>query len=1616
MLKDDGEVSEVVPDNVDGWIDGMHDADSVDDDVEELFGRSDDDAEDDDDLFAHPVPDEKTTDPLHIKTKGDEREPEDLRSPVRPSARAVELHQYTHLPFRSWCPVCIAARAKEDSHRRSKPRDDDYEHDGSGLPIVSLDYQELDETSDSPTRVIVGKDESTGNVLCHKVLMKGIGDEWAVKKLVQDIEDWGRSKVILKTDGEPAIKALQSRVISLRPPQTVPRNPPAYNPQSNGPCEKAVQDVTAQLRTLKLALENRVGIKVDEELPIVEWLLEHSCFLLNKFSVGKDGMTPHERLTGRRWKKPILEFGEFVMAKLSLQRRNAGKTRKQKRKLAPRAIPAVWVGQVPRTGEHIVIKQDGDAVRCRTVKRVPKEDRWHPTNIMLVKATPRCPAPSSKNPEKLQARAADDEHGRAIKRDKTEHHGAEAAEKLDEVDTRDDDHSKRNFRITEDLLNKYGRTPGCAGCYHIPVSLGDHRPHAPECRGRIRDAMSKDNRHKFTVQRADERLNTTAPLETADDSLDVDMIDRDAQDLDIPELTFEEDEEMPTVEVDPVDQAAWDTFVDNTFVDEKPSDNLNATTTEAADEPDDATPEAKRQRMSIFLENLPELETSVARTIAYGALDNKHYGVRGAIGAPSEEPRGETPKGDSKIDQVENEIKGMLAQLGTIKNASDVRKIIDKLGQSKGLKHKVKQMQRPSMRNTGSNDISEAYSPARCTAMATKVRGLRPGFAIDLTTADENGVPWDFSDDKMQKKAMDKIDAEEPFMLITCPMCAKFCALQALFNYPRMPASKVWAELEAAMKHLKFALEMCLKQHRAGRLFIFEHPAEATSWSYEMIVEFGKLDGVHRIQFDFCRLGMMTKDKDGNEKFAKKRTAILTNSDAVATLLRHAQCLGDHSHEQLLGGKASACQQYPDKFTMAICEGVKREMDTIKWRDEVYDILDVSTPFGKLMKLQEIIEAKAVAPEEDHFSDIYDGMSFMDDVHGGELDRAMAIKARRVEIDYFKRMGVYTKVKRRGGMKIISTKWIDTNKGDLTDPNYRARLVGREIATTKRDDLFAATPPLESLRYIVSTCASNQLHAEPAERYCLMSNDVKRAYFYAPSTRPIFIQIPEEDREEGDEDMVGQLNLSLYGTRDAALNWTNTFTEHLVSIGFDRGSACPCNFFHEERGIALTVHGDDFTSTGREKELKWFETQLQAKYDIKTSVMGPRASHEKQLRILNRVITWTESGMEFEPDQRHAEIIVKSMDVSKGVATPGTRDEATAAGVPDVPKPVESVEALEKDITASELVESPLLEGAEATTFRSMAARANFLALDRPDIQFSVKEVARRMARPRWSDWALLKRLARYLVVAPRCVTHFAWQHPQTSVDVYVDADWAGCKRTSRSTSGGAVMVGWHTIKTWSSTQATVALSSGESELYSLTKGASQALGFIALARDLGAYIHAVVHTDASATLGIVNRQGLGKLRHVNVQYLWLQEKVRDKSLSVVKVPGPENPADLMTKYLPAAEIEKHLEALAVERRDNRAENAPKLGVNVLQASDVWASTDESIDRVHTRPRSQLFTPMRVDGSPPAKALTSTRITSGVYLDSGESFKITDEWRGRGDCHRDLGRIWRGSTRFFLRS
>ena len=254
-------------------------------------------------------------------------------------------------------------------------------------------------------------------------------------------------------------------------------------------------------------------------------------------------------------------------------------------------------------------------------------------------------------------------------------------------------------------------------------------------------------------------------------------------------------------------------------------------------------------------------------------------------------------------------------------------------------------------------------------------------------------------------------------------------------------------------------------------------------------------EGIYLAKFDFCQLGMEVNDSQGAKANTKKRTSVMTNSKHLAETLRLAQRDGSHHHEQLVNGKAKQCEIYPEKFSQLVCESIKREIADAKWRRQVGDKFKIGPAVERLMAAQaklELVEPPHEKEGTTWFRDLYDGQEFVDDVTGLYLNKDLAIQARRVEIDFFKARGVYTKVQRKPWMQVITTKWLDINKGDEAATNYRARLVGREIAKEKRDDLYAATPPLESLRALLSLCAGSQQGPDP---HRIMAIDVKRAYF-----------------------------------------------------------------------------------------------------------------------------------------------------------------------------------------------------------------------------------------------------------------------------------------------------------------------------------------------------------------------------------------------------------------------------------------------------------------------------------------------------------------------------------------
>ena len=294
------------------------------------------------------------------------------------------------------------------------------------------------------------------------------------------------------------------------------------------------------------------------------------------------------------------------------------------------------------------------------------------------------------------------------------------------------------------------------------------------------------------------------------------------------------------------------------------------------------------------------------------------------------------------------------------------------------------------------------------------------------------------------------------------------------------------------------------------------------------------------------------------------------------------------------------------------------------------------------------------------------------------------------------------------------------------------------------------------------------------------------------------------------------------------------------------------------------------------------------------------------MTFLGRVLTWEESGKRNEADPRHVELVIQELGLAGGNVwvTPGS---TTKLDVRD------------------EGEGNPLIAGPDSTKLGAVTARLNFLAQDRTDIQHATKEVSRCMSAPRVGDPQALNHIGRYLLHRPRATYLYKFQNVPSEFTVFSDTDWAGCRSTLKNTSGGIILHGDHFIKSWSRQQNLVSLSSAEAELYGLVKASSEALGCKSMAHDYAHHRGIKLYADASAALGIVHRKGLGKVRHIDTNTLWVQQAACTKSIQCKKVLGTLNPADALTEHLTEAMRDQHMKKIGITLDAGRPAAAPAL-------------------------------------------------------------------------------------------
>ena len=228
----------------------------------------------------------------------------------------------------------------------------------------------------------------------------------------------------------------------------------------------------------------------------------------------------------------------------------------------------------------------------------------------------------------------------------------------------------------------------------------------------------------------------------------------------------------------------------------------------------------------------------------------------------------------------------------------------------------------------------------------------------------------------------------------------------------------------------------------------------------------------------------------------------MTNSEEFAEELS-LRCNMKHEHQELTGQRAKEAAKYPEELCEAICRGLVKQ------------IMCQEAKLKYLMAVRAEDEVEEESDEDGVRKNIHEGGTYgmdlgaWDDVSGASLDPKEVVKARLKEVGYVRDKRVWTKISRkeaiRRGIKIVGTRWIDINKGDTKHPNYRSRFVAKEFNDGKDASIFAATPPLEALRWLVSEAATGQgrkLDNDKVMKIC----DVARAFFEADAQRPLCIR------------------------------------------------------------------------------------------------------------------------------------------------------------------------------------------------------------------------------------------------------------------------------------------------------------------------------------------------------------------------------------------------------------------------------------------------------------------------------------------------------------------------------
>ena len=483
--------------------------------------------------------------------------------------------------------------------------------------------------------------------------------------------------------------------------------------------------------------------------------------------------------------------------------------------------------------------------------------------------------------------------------------------------------------------------------------------------------------------------------------------------------------------------------------------------------------------------------------------------------------------------------------------------------------------------------------------------------------------------------------------------------------------------------------------------------------------------------------------------------------------------------------------------------------------------------------------------------------------------------------------------------KMVRT-WRQKETGNPPVPVWyrRSRYVAREYAwLSERTDLFSPAGSslcnrLLPILFMYSKSKDDNDNISDDDKLSLFAVDIGDAFLTVRQVRPTYVTYVHPD---GSKELF-YLGFVLPGQRSGSSDWYDDFMKFLgTNLDIVECPAHPSlvKTADQSSRFAMQLHVDDMLGFAKRKFVhETFLPTLKKKYKVTAQLIenvGDFVTFLKRKHLL-----MSESELLLTPSPKHFDKLFALLRLD---------ERASPKKTPYMPQ-------------LDEIDESHELQSEEASIYRSGIGLLLYLAVDLPECQCAIRALASRMAKPTQVAMLGLRHLAKYLISARHNGVMIVKTDPGEGLlgprndagdqsivlESFSDSNWASRKGTRRSVSASVLSVAGNLLFSSSRTQRVVALSSGEAELLSAASSLCDGIMIRELLDFLGyGRVKIFHHLDASAAKAILERSGVGKVRHLSCRVLWCQQLVKQNEVALLKISTTFNPSDLMTKSLSRA-------------------------------------------------------------------------------------------------------------------